>query len=128
MKRDLLLFIEDILENINLIESSTKVARDKFDTNRLLIDATIRRLEIIGEATKNIPDSLRNKYPEIPWKKIAGFRDVIIHGYFGINFDRVWEIINKDISTLKSQIQKVKDDLDAEEKKKVEKISKWKRK
>jgi|SRR3989344_5662264 len=118
MDRDLSLFIEDILENISLIESSTKITREKFDYDRLIIDATIRRLEIIGEATKNIPNSFREKYPEVPWKKIAGFRDVIIHGYFSIDFDAVWSIIKDDLPILKKQILKVKEDLERKEKKK----------
>ena len=71
-----------------------------------LRDATIRRLEIIGEAVKNIPNSFRNKYPEVPWRNIAGFRDILIHAYFGINLDRVWNIIKKDLPDLKKNIKK----------------------
>jgi len=119
MKRDLLLFIEDISDRINLIEKSTNnLSQKNFSSNQDIIDATIRRLEIIGEAVKNVPNSFREKYPEIEWKKIAGFRDVIIHGYFGINYERVWSIIKDDLPTLKLQIQKVRDDLERKVKKK----------
>ena len=108
MKRDTSLFIDDILENIELIEKSVKkLSKDKFKLNRLIVDATIRRLEIIGEAVKNIPNALRVRYPEIPWKNIAGFRDVIIHGYFGIDLDLVWKIIKEDLIKLKKDIQRV---------------------
>ena len=108
MKRDTCLFIDDILENIELIEKSVKkLSKEKFKLNRLIVDATIRRLEIIGEAVKNIPNALRVRYPEIPWKNIAGFRDVIIHGYFGIDLDLVWKIIKEDLIKLKKDIQRV---------------------
>ena len=113
MKRDTNLFINDILENIQLIEDSIKnISQSNFKTNSLIIDATIRRLEIIGEATKNIPDSFREKYPDIPWKKIAGFRDVLIHAYFGVDIQRVWIIIKKDLPILKENLSKIKKDLE----------------
>ena len=113
MKRDLSLFIEDILEKINLIENSIKkISKDKFESDELLTDATIRRLEIIGEAVKNIPNNFREKYPEVPWKKIAGFRDVIVHAYFEVDFNAVWDIIKKDLPDLKNKILKIKKDLE----------------
>ena len=108
MKRDLRLFVNDILENINLIENSVeKLSLDQFKSNRLLIDATLRRLEIIGEAVKNLPDSFKNKSPKIPWKDIAGFRDKLTHVYFGIILDRVWIVIKQDLSILKKQIKEI---------------------
>jgi uncharacterized protein with HEPN domain len=109
MKRDLELFIEDILENVNLIQDSIKgLSVKQFESNRLIIDATLRRLEIIGEAVKNIPDSFREKYPNIPWKKIAGFRDILSHSYFGVNMDRVWNIVEMDLPSFKKEIEKIK--------------------
>lgn len=69
MKRELKLFIEDIIENISLIETSIEnLTKIEFKSNRLIVDATIRRLEIIGEAVKNIPKPFREKYPNIPWR------------------------------------------------------------
>lgn len=109
MKRDLKLFIEDILENINLIEDSTRgLSVKQFESNRLIIDATLRRLEIIGEAVKNLPESFKNKHPTLPWKDIAGFRDILSHSYFGLNIDRVWNIIEKDLPSFKKEIEKIK--------------------
>src|SRR3989344_6862956 len=119
MKRRLILFIEDILESIKLIEKYIgNISKENLGNNQKLKDSIVRRLEIIGEAVKNIPDSFREKYPEVPWKKIAGFRDVIIHGYFSIDFDAVWSIIKDDLPILKKQILKVKEDLERKEKKK----------
>lgn len=109
MKRDLKLFIEDILENINLIEDSIKgLSVKQFESNRLIIDATLRRLEIIGEAVKNLPDSFKNKHPTLPWKDIAGFRDKLTHAYFGVILERVWNIIERDLSSFKKEIEKIK--------------------
>ena len=111
MKRDTNLFIQDILDNIKDIESFSKgLTKEKFESNKLTQNAIIRSLEIIGEAAKNIPDSFRQKHPKIPFKKIAGFRDVLSHAYFGVSIDRVWNIIEKDLPYLKSEIEKVKID------------------
>ena len=108
MKRDVILFVQDILERIELIESSTKdISRSKFEKNLILIDATIRRLEIIGEAAKNIPEKFRRKYSKIEWRKIAGTRDVLIHAYFGVDLDLTWRIIKKDLPKLKSEIKDI---------------------
>ncbi len=113
MKRDLMLFIDDILENIGFIEDSTrKLSKAKFKSDRDIVDATIRRLEVIGEAVKNLPGSLTSKYPGTPWKEIAGFRDVLIHAYFGVNLDRLWNIVKHDLPGLKRQAGLVKADLE----------------
>lgn len=108
MKRNLNLFIEDISENINLINNSTKnMSQKEFILNKDIIDAIIRRLEVIGEAAKNLPDSFRDKYPKVPWKDISWFRDVLIHGYFGINLDRIWKVIKEDLPELKKEIKDI---------------------
>lgn len=109
MKRDIGLFIEDILESIKNIEEFTKkLNREKFSLDKLRQSATIRQLEVIGEAVKNIPDSFRKKYPNIPWKDIAGFRDILSHAYFGVNIDRIWNITEKDLPRLKREIMGIK--------------------
>ena len=112
MKRDLKLFIYNIMDSIENIESFLKeISKESFFKDRLRQSAVIRQLEVIGEATKNIPDSFRKKYPEIPWKKIVGLRDIIIHTYFEIDLDITWEIIKKDLPLLKKQVQNIKKDL-----------------
>jgi len=113
MKRKEMLFIEDILGNILLIEKSIEnLSKSKFITNKLVIDATVRRLEIIGEAVKNISEKVKTKYPKIEWKKIAGTRDTIIHAYFSVDLDIVWNIIKKDLPKLKRQMEKIKEEIE----------------
>ena len=105
MKRNIWLFIEDILNSIkNIGEFSKNLDKDKFSKNNLRQSAIIRQLEIIGEAVKNIPNSFREKYPKIAWKDIAGLRDILSHAYFGVNLDRVWKIIESDLPKLKKEI------------------------
>jgi uncharacterized protein with HEPN domain len=92
MTRDLRLYIEDILDSIEKVEQYTRtIDEQNFLTDTEVQDAVLRRLEIMGEAVKSIPQSFRNRYPDIPWKEIAGLRDVLIHEYFGVNVRRVWK-------------------------------------
>jgi uncharacterized protein with HEPN domain len=72
--------------------------------------ATLRALEIIGEAVKKVPQAVRNSYPEIPWTEMAGMRDKLIHDYFGVNLQTVWDTVKKDIPELKSKFKQVYQD------------------
>ena len=112
MTRDTRLFIQDILESIDAIEEYAKLTtEEQFYRNRQVQDAVLRRLEIIGEAAKNLDEDFRNRYPEIPWKRIAGLRDVLIHEYFGVSLKRVWRVIEIDLVNLKSQITRIWEEL-----------------
>ncbi len=116
MKRDVRLFVEDIAESIQDIEFFSKgMSKTDLFKNKLKQNAIIRKLEIIGEAVKNLPQSFKEKYPNVAWKGIAGIRDVIIHAYFRVDLETVWKVINNDLSVLKKQIQKIKKDLEAKE-------------
>jgi uncharacterized protein with HEPN domain len=112
VKRDFRVYIEDILECISKIEEYIKgVSEEDFYKNTQIQDAVLRRLEIIGEAVKKIPEEVRSNYPEIPWKEMAGMRDVLIHEYFGINMKRTWKVAKEDVFDLRGKIQKVKSSL-----------------
>lgn len=113
MKRDYKLRIQDIIDHINSIESYIKdKTKDNFYASRLLQDAVIRCLEVIGEATKNIPEEVRLKYPDLPWKKMAGLRDVVIHDYSEVVEERVWNTITIELPKTKKLINKIKKDLE----------------
>jgi len=102
------LFLEDILESIELIESYiADINFDNFKNDRKTIDAVVRNLEIIGETTNNIPVIVKNKYVDIDWKGMIGLRNRIAHGYFGINLTIIWEIIKKELPFLKDKMQQI---------------------
>ncbi len=107
-KRKYIHFLHDILTSsekiIFLIENKSF---DKFVQDWVIVDATIRNLEIIGEAVKNLPDEIKRKYPFVEWKKIAGLRDILIHEYFGVNYNILWDIVKNKIPELKNQITKI---------------------
>lgn len=110
-------FLKHILDAITDVENSIDgLSRKKFEENKDIRDATIRRIEIMGEAVKNISNKLKEIYPSIAWKKIAGARDRMIHVYFDIDMNVVWDIVKKDIPQLKKQIQKIKEELESKNK------------
>ena len=113
MNKEPVVFIEHILESIDAIEKFSKnINKQEFKSNRLRQSAIIREIQIIGEAVKNLPDSFREKYPEVPWAKIAGMRDKITHHYFSVDLKAVWKVVKEDLPDLKIKILKIKEDLE----------------
>ena len=99
------LFVEDILEAIDKIKRHIEgLTYETFVKNELVIDAVIRNLEIIGEASRNLPEDVRKKYPEIPWGRMIGLRNIIIHEYFGVDLAIILEIITKNLPETKPKI------------------------
>ena len=93
------------MESIKDIESYSKnVSKSKFFKDNQLQDAIVRRIEIIGEAVKNIPNNLKNKYTEVSWKEIIGTRDIFIYQYFGVELEIVWNIAKRDLPDLKKKL------------------------
>ena len=104
--RDYKLYIDDIYNSIKKIEKYTKgISLAQLKKDELKIDGIARNLEIIGEAVKRIPVEFKNKYPDIEWKKIAGLRDILIHAYFGIDTEVLWDIAKNKIPELKKNLK-----------------------
>lgn len=113
MKRDIRVYVDDILESIEKIENYTQnVSEEDFNKKYQLQDAVLRRIAVIGEAVKHIPQDLKNKYPETPWKEISGMRDVLIHEYFGVMLHRVWSTLKKDLPKFKDKMKLLAEALD----------------
>jgi len=104
-KRDWKLLFEDILECTDRIEEYTRALDySDFVKNSMVIDAVVRNIEIIGEASNRVPDDLQNKFDTIPWNQLRGIRNRIIHEYFGVDLNIIWHIVKNDIPPLKKQI------------------------
>lgn len=106
MEKDPKIFLEHILESIEFIEEYTAgVSQAEFFKSRQKADAVIRRIEIIGEAAKNLPTNFRATANHIPWKQMTGMRDNLIHEYFGVDYDEVWQTVKEDLPALKKEIK-----------------------
>jgi uncharacterized protein with HEPN domain len=106
MKRDYYLYVDDILEAIRKIELYTKdLSFEGFEQSNLIVDAVIRNLEVIGEAANKIPTDIRKESPEIPWRKMIDFRNILIHEYFGVDLSIVWVVATQNIPKLKSHFE-----------------------
>lgn len=102
MKRSNKVFVDDILESIGRIEQYVKgLSYNEFVKKQMVIDAVVRNLEIIGEASKNIKEDDRKQFPDVPWNRMIGLRNIIAHGYFGVDLTIVWRIISKNLPETK---------------------------
>jgi len=106
--RLLLDYLNDILESITDIREFTAgMTKENFYADRKTIKAVVRSLEVIGEAAGKIPQDVRNKYPEIPWEEIVGMRNRLIHEYFGVDLDIVWQTIEEDLESLDKTVKRI---------------------
>lgn len=124
--KDPRVYLAHILECIRRIETFTEGGEDAFLSERIIQDAVMRNLEVMGEAAKRVPDNYREAHPKIPWRGMATLRDVLIHDYEGVNLNQVWEVIEHELPRLKQALesflppleqleQELAGDLDAED-------------
>lgn len=116
MKRNVALYVKDILENMDRAEAFIEsMTYEEFLKDVKTSYAVVRCIEIIGEAAKNVPTDMKRKYKDVPWKNIAGMRDKVSHFYFGVDFGKVWLAVKKDVPVLKPRMRQILDELkDAE--------------
>ena len=99
------LFVEDIMDAIDKIDSYIKgLTYGTFMKNDLVMDAVIRNLEIIGEASRNIPEDVRAKYIDIPWNRMIGLRNIVAHEYFGVDLSIIWDIVSRNLPETKPKL------------------------
>ena len=106
-KRDWKILFEDIIESISKIEDYTRgLTFEDFSQSTLIIDAVVRNIEIIGEASKNIPPETQNNFQDVPWQKIKGIRNRIVHEYFSVDVSIIWFIVQNELEPLKNTLTK----------------------
>lgn len=108
MSRNYNLYLQDIVEAADRIASYIEgMTRSAFEMDQMRIDAVIRNLQIIGEAVKKIPETIRGAYPSIPWHEIAALRNRVIHVYFNVDLNVTWNVVQFELPILKTQIQQI---------------------
>jgi uncharacterized protein with HEPN domain len=108
MARDEMLYLRHVLDAMDTVKEYLQgVNEEKFKNTRLIQDGVIRQIEIIGEAVRHVSKDIRKTYPEIPWQDVAGMRDKLIHGYFGVDIEKVWDTAQDDLPILRKQVEKI---------------------
>ncbi len=115
MMKDDSVYLRHILDAFAQIDRYMDgISHEEFFSNNLIQDGVIRQLEVMGEATRNLSEDLRNNYPQIPWRQMIGLRNRMIHAYFNIDLQILWEIIETDLPDLKSEIARILDSISME--------------
>jgi len=102
-----LLYITDIAERIRRVNASAAEGRDVFVSSVEKQDSILHNLQLLGQSVKNISDELKTRYPEVPWREIAAFRNVVVHDYLGVDLEIVWRIVTERIPELQGQVERI---------------------
>lgn len=113
MNPNVLIYVRDILENMQDAEEFIQgMSYEQFVADKKTANAVLRSIEVIGEATKNVPDNVRAQYPQVPWKEMAGMRDKVIHSYFDVDKEIVWLVVKERIPALRPFVEQILRDLE----------------
>lgn len=113
MSRDYKLYLRDMVEAAQFIETHiTGLTYENFIADEVRLRAVLHSLIVLGEAAKHIPDAIRQHAPGVPWREIAGARDIIVHGYFAVNLPVIWNIVEQEIPPLRQMLLALLDTLD----------------
>jgi uncharacterized protein with HEPN domain len=105
VSRNIRLYLDDIVEACDKVGRYTLgLTFEQFRNTEIVVDAVTRNLELIGEASKSVPDELRSKYPDVPWRKMTGLRDVVVHGYFWVDVQLLWDIVQREVPIVRQKI------------------------
>ncbi len=116
MSRDYRLFLDDIkISCQKVLRYTSEMGYEQFINDEKTYDAVVRNLEVIGEAAKKVPDEVRERYPDIEWKKISGFRDIAIHEYYNMDEEILWDVVKNRIPELLEQVTEILTEVDKEE-------------
>lgn len=112
-KRDACLLLQDMLESLEKIERYTAgLTFERFAQDDRTVDAVVRNLEVIGEAARQIPSEVRERYPEVPWRRVIGLRNVVVHEYFAVDVEIVWTVVRQSLPELKEALRRMMAELE----------------
>jgi len=105
--KDNKLYLIHVNECIDRIEEYTRGGKDKFCSDHMAQDAVLRNLHTLTESIQRLSDDIKSKYPEVDWRAISGFRNVVVHDYLGIDIDQIWDIVSRDLPELKTRVEAI---------------------
>jgi len=109
--KDQRVYLRHILESIALIEEYTSIGRDQFLTSHIAQDATLRRLQVMAESTQKLSEDIKNLHPEVDWRALSGFRNVLVHDYLGVDMDQVYTTVQEHLPILRTAVESMLEDM-----------------